>query len=112
MTTDSKFRSTYGRIIDLQRRSDELLVKTRARAVYDELRTEADNCAEFNDEKGLAAASRALEKYGDTSPPKVTTEELLDYHQTKAATLRGLVDELGDEQFGEDLAEAEAQLAE
>ncbi|MGW2599531.1 RapZ C-terminal domain-containing protein [Streptomyces klenkii] len=105
------FHSVYGKIFQLQRLSDELLMKTRARATYDALRTEADACAEYNDEKGLAAATRELEKYGDEIPPHVTTEEFLDYHQIKAAMLRTLVREGDEDGLVDALAEAEEQLA-
>ncbi|MGO4747074.1 RNase adapter RapZ, partial [Streptomyces sp. 2MCAF27] len=110
--SDDTFRRAYGRIFDLQRQSEELLARTRTRAEYDELRGRADNCAEFNDEEGLAAASRALKEYGDTPPPKVTTEEVVEYYKTRTATLRALAAELDGEEFREALADAEAKLAE
>ncbi|NGN68451.1 hypothetical protein G5C51_31710 [Streptomyces sp. A7024] len=97
-------------MINLQRRADTLLVKTSTRAAYDELLNAADLAAEYGHEDELAAAKRALAEYGD-EPSRVTREELLDYHQHKAATLRTLLNDYAGHDLEEALAEAEAQLA-
>ncbi|WNI19916.1 RapZ C-terminal domain-containing protein [Actinacidiphila sp. ITFR-21] len=109
---NDQHRSALAKLANLQRRADVLLVKTRTRAVYDELVTAKDTAAEYNLEGEYAEATRELAKFTE-EPPKVTDEEVFAHHQFKAETLRGLIDELGAEGdvFREALAEAEAELA-
>ncbi|MEU9056244.1 RNase adapter RapZ [Streptomyces sp. NPDC048384] len=112
MTIDSKTALAALRcVVDLQSRGDELLFQTVTRATYDQLQHDHGVATEFNDGALEASTKAALAEY-EEEPHKVTAEELLDYYRQKRAALRELVAELGAEEFGDRLDEAELQYSE